>query len=140
MEPAVLGGRLVSSLVGPLVRQLFVQDAPGAGLVDKPVRLSHLVSFRGEKRTLGEAEVRRLAGKLIAEAVASPGERPFPPDEEAAVTDTLARRLLALGDLDMDDVQAVRLGNRGLARKLHRHATPPDGLHILEFFTAAPRS
>ncbi|ELS55303.1 putative Large ATP-binding protein [Streptomyces viridochromogenes Tue57] len=152
MEPAVLGGRLVSSLVGPLVRKLFVQDAPGAGLVDKPVRLSQLVSFRGEKRTLGEAEVRRLAGKLVAEAVASPGERPFPPDEEAAVTDTLARRLLALGDLDMDDVQAVRLGNRGLARKLHRHATPPDGLsadacvfldsatqwaclHILEFFT-----
>lgn len=152
MEPAVLGGRLVSSLVGPLVRKLFVQDAPGAGMVDKPVRLTDLVSFRGEKRTLGEAEVRRLAGKLVTEAMASPGELPFPPDEETAVTDTLARRLLALGDLDMDDVQAVRLGSHELAWKLHSRATPPDGLsadacvfldsatqwaclHILEFFT-----
>ncbi|WP_328872988.1 NACHT domain-containing protein [Streptomyces sp. NBC_00287] len=152
MEPAVLGGRLVSSLVGPLVRKLFVQGTPGAGLVDKPVRLCDLVSFRGEKRTIGEAEVRKLAGRLVSEAVASPGERPFPPDEEEAVTDTLARRLLALGDLDMDDVQAVRMGSHELAQKLHRRAAPPDGLsgdacvfldsttqwaclHILEFFT-----
>ncbi|MGW6795467.1 NACHT domain-containing protein [Streptomyces chartreusis] len=152
MEPAVLGSRLASGLVGPLVRKLFVQDAPGAGMVDKPIRLSDLVSFRGEKRTLGEKEVRKLAAKLVTEAVASPGERPFPPDEEAAVTDTLALRLLALGDLEMDDVQAVRLGSHELAQKLHRRATPPDGLsgdacvfldsatqwaclHILEFFT-----
>ncbi|MFJ7075804.1 NACHT domain-containing protein [Streptomyces sp. NPDC098781] len=152
MEPAVLGSRLASALIGPLVRKLFAQDTPGAGMVDKPVRLSDLVSFRGEKRTLGEKDVRRLAAKLVAEAVASPGERPFPPDEETAVTDTLARRLLALGDLDMDDVQAVRLGSHELAQKLRRRATPPDGLsadacvfldsatqwaclHILEFFT-----
>ncbi|MEU6668577.1 NACHT domain-containing protein [Streptomyces sp. NPDC046727] len=152
MEPAVLGSKLASSLIGPLVKKLFVQDGPGAGLVDRPVRLSALVSFRGERRTLGEKEVRRLAGRLVAEALASPGERPFPPDEETAVTDALARRLLALGDLDMDDVQAVRLGSQELARLLHRHAPPPDGLsadagafldsatqwaclHILEFFT-----
>ncbi|MFE9170775.1 NACHT domain-containing protein [Streptomyces kebangsaanensis] len=155
MEPAVLGGRLASSLIRPLVRKLFVADGPGAGLVDKPVRLTDLVSFRGEKRTLGEKEVHRLAGRLVAEAVASPGspgERPFPPDEDIAVTDALARRLLALGDLDMDDVQAVRLGGHELARRLHRQAPPPDGLtadacffldsatqwaclHVLEFFT-----
>ncbi|MFJ8636138.1 NACHT domain-containing protein [Streptomyces sp. NPDC093568] len=152
MEPAVLGSRLASALVGPLVRKLFAPDAPGAGLVDKPVRLSHLVSFRGEKRTLKEKDVRRLAAELVAQAVTSPGERPFPPDEEAAVTDTLARRLLALGDLDMDDVQAVRLGSHELAQQLRRRAAPPDGLsgdacvfldsatqwaclHILEFFT-----
>lgn len=152
LEPAVLGGRLASSLIRPLVRKLFVPDGPGAGLVDKPVRLTDLVSFRGEKRTLGEKEVHRLAGRLVAEAVASPGERPFPPDEETAVTDALARRLLALGDLDMDDVQAVRLGSHELARRLHRQAPPPDGLtadacvfldsatqwaclHVLEFFT-----
>ncbi|MFF7372034.1 NACHT domain-containing protein [Streptomyces tricolor] len=152
MEPAVLGSKLASSLLGPLVKKLFVQDGPGAGLVDRPARLSALVSFRGEKRTLGEKEVRRLAGRLVTEALASPGERPFPPDEEEAVTDTLTRRLLSLGDLDMDDVQAVRLGSEELARHLHRHAPPPDGLsadarafldsatqwaclHILEFFT-----
>ncbi|MFF5856064.1 NACHT domain-containing protein [Streptomyces sp. NPDC012751] len=152
MEPAVLGGKLASGLIGPLVKKLFAQDGPGAGLVDGPVRLSALVSFRGEKRTLGEKEVRVLAGRLVARAVASPGERPFPPDEETAVTDALTGRLLALGDLDMDDVQAVRLGSRDLARLLRRHAPPPDGLsadatafldsatqwaclHILEFFT-----
>ena len=152
LEPAVLGGRLASGLIRPLVRRLFVPDGPGAGLVDRPVRLTDLVSFRGEKRTLGEKEVHRLAGRLVAEAVASPGERPFPPDEEIAVTDALARRLLALGDLDMDDAQAVRLGSHELARRLHHRAPPPDGLtadacvfldsatqwaclHILEFFT-----
>ncbi|MDN3263361.1 NACHT domain-containing protein [Streptomyces sp. CSDS2] len=152
MEPVVLGGKLVSGLIGPLVRKLFVQDGPGAGLVDRPVRLSALVSFRGEKRTLGEKEVHRLAERIVTQAVESPGERPFPADEQAAVADALARRLLALGDLEMDDVQAVRLGSAELARLLLRHAPPPDGLsadahafldsatewaclHILEFFT-----
>ncbi|MFF5474886.1 NACHT domain-containing protein [Streptomyces achromogenes] len=152
MEPVVLGGKLVSGLIGPLVRKLFVQDGPGAGLVDRPVRLSALVSFRGEKRTLGEKEVHRLAGRIVTQAVESPGEPPFPADEQAAVADALARRLLALGDLEMDDVQAVRLGAAELARQLLRHAPPPDGLsadarafldsatewaclHILEFFT-----
>ncbi|MGW8698911.1 NACHT domain-containing protein [Streptomyces eurythermus] len=152
MEPVVLGGKLVSGLIGPLVRKLFVQDGPGAGLVDRPVRLSALVSFRGEKRTLGEKEVHRLAERIVTQAVESPGEPPFPADEQTAVADALARRLLALGDLEMDDVQAVRLGSAELARLLLRHAPPPDGLsadahafldsatewaclHILEFFT-----
>ncbi|MFI1759843.1 NACHT domain-containing protein [Streptomyces sp. NPDC020571] len=153
MEPAVLGGKLASSLVAPLVKKLFVTDGPGAGLVDRPVRLTRLVSFRGEQRTLGEREVRGLAGKLVAAALDSPGEPPFPPDETGAVADALAARLLALGDLDMDDVQAVRLGHGELAARLRRQA-PGSGdglstdaryfldsatewacLHILEFFT-----
>ncbi|MGW2777321.1 NACHT domain-containing protein [Streptomyces olivaceoviridis] len=154
MEPVVLGGKLVSGLIGPLVRKLFVQDGPGAGLVDRPVRLSALVSFRGEKRTLGEKEVHRLAERIVTQAVESPGEPPFPADEQEAVADALARRLLALGDLEMDDVQAVRLGSAELARQLRhrsgflnpqplstdaRHfldsATEWACLHILEFFT-----
>ncbi|MBQ0890937.1 NACHT domain-containing protein [Streptomyces sp. RM72] len=153
MEPAVLGGKLASSLVAPLVKKLFVTGGPGAGLVDRPVRLDRLVSFRGERRTLGEKEVRGLAGKLVAAAVDSPGERPFPPDETEAVTAALAARLLALGDLDMDDVQAVRLGHGELAARLRRQASGSgDGLstdaryfldsvtewaclHVLEFFT-----
>ena len=152
MEPAVLGSKLASALVGQLVRKLFRPDGPGAGLVDRPVRLSALVSFRGEKRTLGEKEVRALADGLVRAAADSPGEPPFPADEETAVTDALTRQLLALGDLDMDDVQAVRLGHRELARKLRRQAPPPAGLsadachfldnaiewsclQILEFFT-----
>ncbi|MFJ8543907.1 NACHT domain-containing protein [Streptomyces sp. NPDC093586] len=153
MEPAVLGGKLASSLVAPLVKKLFVTGGPGAGLVDRPVRLARLVSFRGEQRHLGEAEVRRLAGRLVGASLDSPGEPPFPSDEETAVTDALTARLLALGDLDMDDVQAVRLGHRELAARLRQHAAGSgDGLsadaryfldsatewaclHILEFFT-----
>ncbi|MFD4256561.1 NACHT domain-containing protein [Streptomyces sp. NPDC058534] len=153
MEPTVLGGKLASSLVAPLVKKLFVTGGPGAGLVDRPVRLTRLVSFRGEQRTLGEREVRGLAGRLVGAALDSPGERPFPRDEETAVADALAARLLALGDLDMDDVQAVRLGHRELAKRLRLGAgTATTGLsadacyfldsatewaclHILEFFT-----
>ncbi|MFA3877681.1 NACHT domain-containing NTPase [Streptomyces sp. MMCC 100] len=153
MEPAVLGGKLASSLVAPLVKKLFVSGGPGAGLVDRPVRLTRLVSFRGEQRTLGEREVRGLAGKLVADSLGSPGEPPFPHDEETAVADALTARLLALGDLDMDDVQAVRLGHGELAARLRQQAAGSgDGLssdaryfldsatewaclHILEFFT-----
>ncbi|MFI1367625.1 NACHT domain-containing protein [Streptomyces griseochromogenes] len=152
MEPTVLGGKLASGLIGPLVKKLFVADGPGAGLVDKPVRLSALVSFRGEKRTLTEKDVHRLAERLVAQAVESPGEAPFPAAEQPAVAEALARRLLALGDLEMDDVQAVRLGHRELAKKLHYGATTPEGLspdahhfldsatewaclQVLEFFT-----
>ncbi|AQS68324.1 NACHT domain-containing NTPase [Streptomyces pactum] len=153
MEPAVLGGKLASSLVAPLVRKLFVTGGPGAGLVDRPVRLTHLVAFRGERRTLGEKEVRRLAGRLVGDSLDSPGEPPFPRDEETAVADALTARLLALGDLDMDDVQAVRLGHRELAKRLQYRGDGAFGvlsadacyfldsatewacLHILEFFT-----
>ena len=152
MEPAVLGGKLASGLITPLLKKLFVPEGPGAGLVDKPVRLSNLVSFKGEKRTLTEKDVHKLADRLVARAVDSPGEAPFPPDEQPAVVDALARRLLALGGLDMDDVQAVRLGHRELARQLEYGAPVPAGLstdachflanatewaclQILEFFT-----
>ncbi|WP_406123667.1 NACHT domain-containing protein [Streptomyces sp. NBC_00989] len=152
MEPAVLGGKLASGLITPLLKKLFVPEAPGAGLVDRPIRLSSLVSFKGEKRTLTEQDVHRLADHLVARAVDSPGEAPFPPDEQPSVADALARRLLALGDLDMDDVQAVRLGHRELARQLEYGAPAPAGLstdaryflgnatewaclQILEFFT-----
>lgn len=140
LDPTVLGGKLASALVTPLLKKLFRPDGPGAGLVDKPVRLSALVSFRGEKRTLDERDVHKLAAQLVAQAVESPGEPPFPADERIAVTDTLARRLLALGDLDMDDVQAVRLGHRELAMRLHRAGPAPDGLsadacHFLDYAT-----
>ncbi|RII12486.1 NACHT domain protein [Streptomyces sp. YIM 130001] len=152
MDPAVLGTRLASSAIAPALRKLLVQEGPGAGLTSKPVRLSGLVSFRGEKRTLTERDVRRIAAGLVDAALSGPGESPFPPDEETAVTDALAARLLALGDLTMDDVQAVRLGHERLARRL-RDAAPAEPplsadaqyfldsatgwacLHLLQFFT-----
>ncbi|MFI8963626.1 NACHT domain-containing protein [Streptomyces sp. NPDC053493] len=153
MDPALIGTRLASGAAAPLLRKLLAGDGPGAGLPGgaRRVRLSGLVSFRGEKRTLTEKDVRRLAATLVERAATGPGEPPFPADETEAVTDALARTLLALGDLDMDDVQAVRLGHHALAQRL-RAAAPPDGLatasvlfldsvttwacrHILEFFT-----
>ncbi|MGW1512760.1 NACHT domain-containing protein [Streptomyces sp. NPDC002394] len=154
MEPALIGMRLASSAIGPMLKKLLVSDGPGAGLPGPSgaIRLSSLVSFRGEKRTLTEKDVRKLAKTLVERSSGGNGETPFPADETEAVTDALARTLLALGDLDMDDAQAVRLGHRDLARRLRTAAPAPDGLstdsglylesltewaclHILEFFT-----
>ncbi|WP_329901523.1 NACHT N-terminal Helical domain 1-containing protein [Streptomyces sp. SP17KL33] len=122
MDAVAVGARLASSVVAPLVKKLFVQQGAGAGLVSRPVRVSGLVSFRGEKRTLGEKELQKVAAELVARAVGSAGpvERPVAVDEEEAVAAALARTLSALGDLEMDDVQAVQLGHRALAR-------PPPG-------------
>ncbi|MFE5487653.1 NACHT domain-containing protein [Streptomyces sp. NPDC056527] len=154
MDPALIGMRLASSTIGPLVKKLLVKDGPGAGVTGarKPIRLSRLVSFRGEQRTLTDKDVRKLAATLVERARTGPGEPPFPADEAEALTDTLTATLLALGDLDMDDVQAVHLGAPALARSLRAAAPAPDGLstdsvhflgsltewaclHILEFFT-----
>ncbi|WP_030693176.1 NACHT domain-containing NTPase [Streptomyces globisporus] len=153
MEPALIGTRLASAAISPLLKKLLVSDGPGAGLTgSSKIRLSSLVSFRGEKRTLTEKDVRKLAATLVERSLGGPGEAPFPADETEAVVHTLGTTLLALGDLDMDDVQAVRLGHRDLARRLRAAAPPPDGLstdsalylesltewaalHLLEFFT-----
>ncbi|MET9295369.1 NACHT domain-containing protein [Streptomyces sp. NPDC003077] len=142
-------------MAGPLVRKLFVKDGPGAGLVDKPVRISGLLSFKGEKRTLTEKDVHKLAAELVARAVrtGAPGERPVPADEETAIAEALARTLHGLGDLDMDDLQAVQLGAPTLAARLREtHPLTTSGLstdslalhdellhlaclHIVHFFT-----
>lgn len=154
MEPALIGTRLASAAISPLLKKLLVSDGPGAGLTGNApkVRLSGLVSFRGEKRSLTEKDVRRLAATLVARSLDERAEAPFPADETEAVVHTLGTTLLALGDLDMDDVQAVRLGHHTLARRLRAAAPAPDGLstdsalylesltewaclHILEFFT-----
>ncbi|MEC4016865.1 NACHT domain-containing protein [Streptomyces sp. H27-D2] len=157
MDPAVIGARLASSAVAPLIKKLFVTEGPGAGMVDKPVRISGLVSFKGEKRTLTEKDLHKLASELVRRALrsAGPEERPIPADEELAVADALARTLHALGDLDMDDIQLVLIGHQALAGRLRSlsGAWNPSGnlsadattlysgllntacLHILHFFT-----
>ncbi|MFE6778723.1 NACHT domain-containing protein [Streptomyces sp. NPDC057702] len=157
MEPTVIGTRLASSAIAPLVRKLFVSEGPGAGLVDKPVRISGLVSFRGEKRTLTETDLHKLAAELVRRGIraAGPGERPIPADEQEAVTHALTRTLHGLGDLTLSDVDAVRHGSGGLARRLvaqrpdagRAHGLSADAtafhdtvleaacLHILHFFT-----
>ncbi|MBD0742129.1 NACHT domain-containing NTPase [Streptomyces sp. CBMA152] len=152
MEPGLIGTKLASAVVTPLIRKLFVSEPPGAGLVDRPLRISSYVSFHGEKRTLDEADLRKLAHKLVTAALRS-GERPIPADEEQAVTDALARTLHALGDLTQSDAEAVGLGPAVLARELRRAGDHPERhlsadathfyerlldttcLHILNFFT-----
>ncbi|MCH6163665.1 NACHT domain-containing protein [Streptomyces marispadix] len=157
MEPISIGARVSSAVAGPLVRRLFAQPGPGAGLVDSPVRLDRLVAWT-QKRTLGESEVRRVAEQLVREALRNePGEPPVRADEETAVADALAGTLMALGEIGMDEVQAVRLRPDGLALVLRREADEDvrasvrhlsgDGealydsllelacLHILHFFT-----
>ncbi|MEV7611473.1 NACHT domain-containing protein [Streptomyces sp. NPDC089799] len=157
MEPGTIGIRLASSVLGPLVRKLFVSEGPGAGLVDKPVRISGYVSFRGEKRSLTEADVRTLAAKIVKHALRTGGERPIAADEEQAVVDALAATLSALGELTITDLDAVRLGAPEFARTLRSAAEAASGdptreltadaayfhdrlldsacLHILHFFT-----
>ncbi|MET8132782.1 NACHT domain-containing protein [Streptomyces sp. NPDC005251] len=152
MDPVTVGTRLASSVAGPLIRKLFVAEGPGAGLVDQPVRISAFVSFKGEKRVVGEKELTNLSAALVSRALRG-GERPFPTDEEPAVVHALAATLHALGDLTMTDVQAVELGHRALAQRLRAAGENPERdlsldatlfyeglldtacLHILHFFT-----
>ncbi|GGO90027.1 NACHT domain-containing protein [Wenjunlia tyrosinilytica] len=131
MDAAAIGARLASSAVAPLIKKLFVQEGPGAGLVTKPVRLAGLVSFKGEKRTIGERDLHRITGELVQRALrsADPHDRPVASDEEEAVAIALARTLHSLGDLDMDDVQAVQLGHRALAQRL-RSIDPHTTFHL----------
>jgi hypothetical protein len=149
MEPVTIAMRIASAAVGPIVRKLFVQDGPGAGLTDRPVRISSLVSFRGEQRTLGEKDVRGLAAELTDRAARAAGPHEGPGEEtRRELADALAMALHSLGDLDMDDVQAVRLGPEGLARLLNRPRSLSAEaeaqfrpllhtacLHILDFFS-----
>lgn len=155
MDPTVIGTRIASGLVGPLVKRLFVQEGPGAGLVDRPVRLSALVSFRGDKRGLGDRELRKLVRELVERAARETRETALDEGELEAVARALLRTLHALGDLDLDDLQAVRLGYEALADKLYTqaggnrllrdlsydstflyfHLLNSAGVHILHFFT-----
>ncbi|MFD5526828.1 NACHT domain-containing protein [Streptomyces virginiae] len=150
MDASVVGIRLASGVVAPLIKKLLRTEGAGAGLVDRPQRISSYISWR-EKRDLDAADLRRLADHLVREALRAPGERPLPPGEEAGVAAALAVTLHALGDLTLTDVEAVRLGPEAFARRL-RAAAPDTGLsrdaelfhdrlvelaslHILNFFT-----
>ncbi|MFD9717398.1 NACHT domain-containing protein [Streptomyces sp. NPDC059076] len=149
MDFSPIAVRLVSGAVGPLVAKLFVQGTPGAGLVDRPVRIAGLVSFKGEKRTLGDAELAKLCAELVERSAGTLGPNEAPTSEvRRELADALTLALHSLGDLDMDDVQAVRLGADGFAARLARPtqlSSAAEGyydallhtacLHILNFFT-----
>ncbi|MET7360611.1 NACHT domain-containing protein [Streptomyces sp. NPDC005562] len=155
VDPAGLGARLASSVVAPLVKKLFVKEEPGAGLVAKPVRISALVSFKGEKRSVTPKDVEKIADELVRRALkaAGPGERPVEAAEAVAVRTALAFSLSSLGTLTIEDYEAVALGPEGFARRLRERATVSvfglsadaehfydqllltASLHILNFFT-----
>ncbi|WP_157879838.1 hypothetical protein [Streptomyces yangpuensis] len=126
MDASVVGIRLASAVVTPLIKKLLRAEGAGAGLIDRPQRISSYVSWR-EKRGLDAADLRTLADRLVREALRAPGERPLPPGEEAGVAAALAVTLHALGDLTLSDVEAVRLGPAAFARRL-RAAAPATGL------------
>lgn len=127
MDVVAVGARLGSSAVAPLIRKLFVRDGPGAGLVDRPVRLSALVSFRGEKRTLTEKDLRKLATELVQRGLDALG--PHDGAALAAQRDALAAELTGC---------LHRLGDLGHQRLAQRLREPGDGSspHIEAFLTA----
>ncbi|MFE2319045.1 hypothetical protein ACFXC8_39100 [Streptomyces sp. NPDC059441] len=154
MEPVGIGARLASSVVVPLVKKLFVADGPGAGLVDRPVRISSLVSFTGGKRTLSDNELHKIARELVERAAQSTGmSECLPAFEQHAVANAVTASLRSMGRIEMDDVQAVQLGHLELSRRLrsdnqaatmglssdalllHTNVVETACLHILHFFT-----
>ncbi|MEU3734829.1 NACHT domain-containing protein [Streptomyces sp. NPDC033538] len=155
VDVTALGARVASGAVAPLVRRLFVRDGPGAALVDRPVRISALVSFRGEKRSVTPEDVDKVAGELVRRALkaAGPGEEPVDAAEATAVKDALARTLARLGEITVEDYEAVGLGPERFARELRAnvrlapYGLGADGLllyerllhtaslHILNFLT-----
>ncbi|MER7988931.1 NACHT domain-containing protein [Streptomyces noursei] len=137
-----------------MIKKLFVVEGPGAGLVGKPVRVSSLVSFKGEKRHLCDEDLHKIAEELVNRAAQSTGvEEQLPPYELRAVAHAVADSLRAMGYIDMNDVQAVRLGHLALSRhlraqspsatlglssdavELHANVLDTACLHILHFFT-----
>ncbi|MGI3204555.1 hypothetical protein ACRJ4W_53315 [Streptomyces sp. GLT-R25] len=75
VDAGVLGARIASSAVAPLVKKLFVKDQPGAGLVSSPVRISALVSFGREKRSVTPKDVEKVAAELVRRALKTAGPR-----------------------------------------------------------------
>lgn len=111
--------RVAAGALAPLVRRLFVSEGLGAGIVDRPVRLSGLISFRGEKRTLEYRDLLKLATELVRRTAASVGPHEAPTaDVREELVLGLTASLYHLGDLEMDDVQAVHLGASAFAAEL----------------------
>ncbi|MEV8362249.1 NACHT domain-containing protein [Streptomyces niveus] len=128
MDGGVVGLRIASAVVVPVVKRLLLPaaKAPGAEFTDRPIPIRRMVAFGEEHRTLSEDDLHKLARELVRRAVraAGPHDPPVGDDEHDAVGQALTRTLHALGDLDMDDVQAFGLGPERLAAELSRRAGP----------------
>ncbi|GAA1908771.1 NACHT domain-containing protein [Streptomyces sodiiphilus] len=126
MDAGTIGLRLGSAAIGPLLKKLLRREEPGAGLVDRPVRISSLLNLGPEPGALNEKQLRKLTAALVERAAEARGPHEAPDIEiRSEVTDALVSSLRACGDLSMDDVQAVSLGAEGLAARVRSR---PDAL------------
>ncbi|MGY1437246.1 NACHT domain-containing protein [Streptomyces reniochalinae] len=118
MDPAV---RLASAVADPLVSQFLlpVEATPDKAQAEGEL-LARLVSFRGEAPPLSFESLLSLAEELVS--LTAPAHR-LPARDETPVAAVLARMLWIIGELDVTDVQAVRLGPQDYARRL-RSAVP----------------
>jgi energy-coupling factor transporter ATP-binding protein EcfA2 len=160
VEVGTTGLQIAAKTVAPLLARLLrPARAPAAEFGERPIPIRRLLSFVREHRTLTEDDLHKLARELVRRAVraAGPHDPPVEPEARDAVGQALTRTLHALGDLDIDDVQAVALGPEGLAAKLQEAAGERTRLllgddagrfhdrllvtactHILRFFSERP--
>ncbi|WP_306939297.1 NACHT domain-containing protein [Streptomyces phaeochromogenes] len=115
MEPVV---RIPSPHTAPLVQRLFRTPEPQPS--PAPELIAAFTTWRGAEAPAPPDEVHRTAAEFIQLAAE---KHTTPTSELPAVVDVLARTLLAVGELDLTDVDAVRLGPQDYARRL-RGAVP----------------
>ncbi|MFI5871578.1 NACHT domain-containing protein [Streptomyces sp. NPDC051445] len=158
MEPVFtsLGARAASLGAGPLVRKILVSHAPGAGLAGRGTPLAHLVAWGGRQPKITKKDVRKLVEHLVKTTLNSDPELYHLKRNSEPLVEAVCQTLLALGDLRMDDVQAVRLRHDGLAVRLKGERPQVRNdlseefvylydtiveiccLHVLEFFSSRP--
>ncbi|WP_018657658.1 NACHT domain-containing protein [Actinomadura flavalba] len=157
MDPVAF--KVASPAAGQLIKALFFKEpVPGAGLVDKPVRLAGWVKWRGGKKELAEKEIRKLVRQLERDVTdEDPALRMIGVPEGEAVGRAVTAALLAFDRLAMDDVQNAGLdptrlmetlldtaGDTGRdaltepGRTAHDRVLALACLHVLEFFTRRP--
>jgi hypothetical protein len=161
VEGGTAGLQIAAKTVVPLLKRLLLPAArvPAAEYGERAIPVRRLLAFVREHRTLTEDDLHKLARELVRRAVraAGPHDPPVVPEQRDAVGQALTRTLHALGDLDMDDVQAVALGPQALAAQLaqaagaqtrrllgedagrfHDRLLVTACVHILRFFSERP--
>jgi hypothetical protein len=135
MEATTVGLRLASSAVVPLVKRLFRQPEPGAGLVEAPVRVHSLLTFRRREQLLSDKQARKLTEELVRRAVAAAGPRDAPAEEDLpAVTAAVLLALCGLLRQPLHDIDLVTLGPEAMARQIapFRRDLPADSEAFFE--------
>ncbi len=123
MDGGMIGLRLASAVVAPLLKKLVRRGEPGAGLAEGPVRIGSLLVVGPERDAVSAGELRKPVAELVDRAARAAGPHEAPDAEvRAELTEALLRSLTALGGLEMDDVQAVSLGPQELAGRVRRPA------------------